>query len=136
MLRYYVVTSWYTSAMDNKGKYKVGKVSDYSKSKGWFFGHFADEELLKSDLVEVAWQDISNKSAAPEDKHLHKASVEINIILSGEVRVTINEEKFILHKGEFYVVWPETVVKDVEASENTELIVLRAPSLNDKIKLP
>lgn len=121
--------------MTNRGKFKVGKISDYSKINGWFFGHFADEELLKSELVEVKWQNISNKKASPEDKHLHKDSVEINIILSGEVRVTINEEKFTLYKGEFYVVWPESVIKDIEASENTELIVIRAPSINDKVKL-
>jgi mannose-6-phosphate isomerase-like protein (cupin superfamily) len=119
----------------NKGKYKVGKVLDYTKSKGWFFGHFTDEALLKSDLVEVAWQNISNKDASAEDKHLHKSSVEINIILSGEVKVTINQEKLTLHAGEFYIIWPETIVESVEASDNTQLIVVRAPSIVDKVKL-
>lgn len=121
--------------MDNKGKYKVGKISDYDKSKGWFFGHFADDKLLKSDLVEVAWQTISNKIASPEDKHIHNSSVEINIVLSGEVRVIINGERVTLHKGEFYIIWPETMVEDVEASEATELIVVRAPSINDKVQI-
>lgn len=120
--------------MNHKGKYKVGKVADYIKNKGWFFGHFADDNLLRSDLVEVAWQNISNKIASPDDQHYHQKSVEINIIISGEVRVTINQEKYVLHKGEFYVVWPETSVEEVEADNNTELIVIRAPSIDDKVK--
>lgn len=121
--------------INNKGKYKVGKVADFEKGKGWFFGQFADDALLQSDSVEVAWQKIPNKTASPEDKHLHKSSVEINIIISGEVRITINGEKQVLHKGEFYVIWPETIVADVETSEDTELIVVRSPSVNDKVML-
>ena len=119
--------------MNNKGKYKIGKVSDFVKSKGWFFGHFAQDELLQSDDVEIAWQKIFTKKALPEDKHYHRDSVEINIVISGEVRITINREKHILHKGEFYIIWPETIVEEVEAGEDTELIVVRSPSMNDKV---
>jgi len=57
--------------MKNKGKFKVGKISDFAKNKCWFFGHFATDELLQSDLVEIVWQIVSNKKASPEDKHLH-----------------------------------------------------------------
>ncbi len=119
--------------MKNKGKYKVGNVSDFSQNKGWFFGHFAQDSLLHSDLVEIAWQHISNKTALSEDKHLHKSSVEINIVISGEVRVSINGEKQTLHKGEFYVIWPETIIENLETLKDTEIIVVRAPSVKDKV---
>lgn len=119
----------------NRNKYKVGKVSDFSKNKGWFFGNFADNELLQSDLVEVAWQNISNKTSLKEDKHIHTSSVEINIVISGEIKITIGGRHHTLHKGEFYIIWPETIVENVEASNNTELIVVRAPSINDKVQL-
>ncbi|SRR5258708_4956728 len=118
--------------MKNKGKYFTGKIDDYAKRKGWFFGHFADEPLLQSDLVEVSWQKISSKHAVPEDKHYHTSTVEINIVLSGEVSLTIADKDFRFHKGEFWVIYPETVVENVRAGKNTELIILRAPSLNDK----
>jgi quercetin dioxygenase-like cupin family protein len=121
--------------MDKKGKYKVGQVSDFAKTKGWFFGHFADDELLKSDAVEVALQNISHKKASPQDKHLHKNSVEINIVVSGKIKISINGEKITLGKGEFYIIWPETIVDEVEAEQNTELIVVRSPSVNDKVFL-
>lgn len=118
-----------------KKKYKVGKVSDFAKSKGWFFGHFADDPLLQSDAVEVAWQNISNKQTSPKDKHLHTKSVEINIVLAGEINLVINGEKFSLHKGEFYIVWPETIVEEIETIAETEILVVRSPSVNDKVIL-
>jgi quercetin dioxygenase-like cupin family protein len=121
--------------MNNLGRYKVGKASDFAKDRGWFFGHFADDPLLKSELIEVAWQDISGKKASAEDKHLHKSSVEVNIVTSGEVTLTIGGETFVLHKGEFYVIWPETVVENVSASEHAEIIVIRAPSVSDKVNI-
>lgn len=118
--------------MDNKKKYMVGKIDNFSKRKGWFFGHFAEDELLKSDLVEVAWQKISNKTRSPNDRHFHSQSVEINIILNGEFSLSIDGKDMTFHKGEFLIVWPETIVENVRAGENTELIVIRAPSINDK----
>ena len=117
---------------DNKGQYLTGKISDYTKNEGWFFGHFADNELLKSDLVEVAWQKISGKQAVPEDKHFHTSSVEINIVINGEVSLTINGKDFTFHKEDFWIIWPETIVENVRAGENTELMVIRSPSINDK----
>ena len=84
--------------MNNKGKFITGKIDDYAKRRGWFFGNFADNELLKSDMVEVAWQKISNKKSSPEDKHFHTSSVEINIVISGEASLTINGQDFTFHK--------------------------------------
>jgi quercetin dioxygenase-like cupin family protein len=118
--------------MNNKGEYVVGKIEDFVKRKGWFFGNFADNRLLKSDLVEAAWQNISNKKYSPNDKHFHTSSVEINIVVNGEVSLTINGKDLTFHKGDFYVIWPKTVVENVRTGDNTELIVIRSPSVNDK----
>lgn len=115
----------------NKGKYITGKINEYAKRKGWFFGKFADNKLLQSDLVEVAWQKISDKQPVPKNKHLHTSSVEINIVINGEVSLTINGKDFTFHKEDFWIIWPDTVVENVRAGE-AEIIVLRAPSINDK----
>jgi hypothetical protein len=40
----------------NRGQSFVGRISDHSRRKGWLFGAFADEPLLQSDAVEIAWQ--------------------------------------------------------------------------------
>jgi quercetin dioxygenase-like cupin family protein len=111
------------------GQYFVGKISDFAKTKGWFFGSFMDSELLQSEAVEIAWQQISNTAPNPNQKHLHRKSVEINILIRGTMKITINGESQVLEKGDFYVVWPETVVEDIATGPDTELIVVRAPSL-------
>lgn len=118
----------------NNGKSIVGKVSDFSKGKGWFFGSFMDEPLLKSDLVEVAWQKIPGLAPSPEQSHFHKSSVEINIIIKGEMQLTIDGQPHDLTQGDFYVIWPESIVSDITTNQETEIIVVRAPSLNDKVQ--
>jgi len=69
--------------------FMIGKVQDAARQKGWFFGSFMEEPLLLSDLVEVAWQHIPNMIPHPEQKHMHKQSIEINIVLSGWVQVMV-----------------------------------------------
>lgn len=117
------------SNTDNNGKYFVGSMSSSMKKDGWFFGHFADSPLLKSPLVEVAWQEISNKKAEPKDKHVHKEAVEINIIISGSMNLLINDQPVSVKAGEFYVVWPGAIVDKVEAGDNTVDLVIKAPSV-------
>lgn len=120
---------YYGKKTHNFKRYFFGKVSDYQKTKGWFFGHFMDEDLLKSDLIEVAWQHISNIEIS--DIHFHTQSVEINIVLSGWVELTINGEKVKANKGEFWVVYPYTRVGKMKTGAETELIVIKAPSVRD-----
>jgi quercetin dioxygenase-like cupin family protein len=117
------------SLKDNQGKYFVGRVGDFTKKKGWFLGHFADEALLKTGLVEVAWQDVSNTRSDVGDKHYHKEAVEVNIVLSGEAKLKINDEEVVARAGEFWVIWPGAVVSEFEAGEDTQLILIKAPSV-------
>lgn len=110
-------------------KYFIGKIKDYTHKKGWFFGHFMEEDLLHSDLVEVAYQDVSDKKPRSKDWHYHKESLEINIVLSGSVTFKINRKEVKIGEGEFYIVYPCTIVEDFSASKNTKIIVVRAPSV-------
>lgn len=115
---------------DSNDKYYVGKIQDNLKENGWFFGHFMDNPLLKSNDVEIAWQDISGKKAEPADKHTHKVAVEINLIVSGAIHLTMNGKPYTVRAGEFYVVYPGVVVDKVEADENTVDICIKAPSVS------
>jgi mannose-6-phosphate isomerase-like protein (cupin superfamily) len=112
-------------------KYFVGKVSDYSKKKGWFFGYFANEDLLRSDLVEVAYQDVSNKKSSADDWHYHKKCVEICIVTSGSASLKINGKEFTVEEGGFWATYPESVVEDFSTTKDTKLIVIKAPSIPD-----
>lgn len=121
------------TSTQNLGHSFTGKVDDYVKGKGWFFGSFMDETSLNSDLVEVAWQKMPNLKSDPAQAHYHKSTIEINIIIKGKIHLTIDDHKYSLVKGEFYIIWPNTVVSDLSTDKDTELIVIRAPSLNDKV---
>jgi mannose-6-phosphate isomerase-like protein (cupin superfamily) len=117
--------------MENKkNKYYVGKIKEFAKRRGWFFGYFMDEPLLHSDMVEVSWQKVPNAWAHAEQKHYHKQSVEINIVISGWIQITINGTEYKFTKGNFYVIWPYTTVENISTSEDAELIVVRTPSLS------
>ena len=118
---------------DNRRRSFVGNVRSSAKDRGWFFGHFMDEPLLRSDLVEITWQSVPNKTQTPERRHLHRQSVEITIVLNGTVRLRINDVEHHLGKGDFFVVWPESVVSDFATNADAEVLVVRAPSVaNDK----
>ncbi|MGH3429461.1 MAG: cupin domain-containing protein [Terriglobales bacterium] len=116
---------------ENHRKAFVGNVDEYAKGKGWFFGAFMAHPALRSNLVEVPWQRIPNLVPAPEQAHFHQASVEINVVVRGSIELTINQTRHRLTKGQCYVIWPETTVSDLITDDDTELIVIRAPSIPD-----
>jgi mannose-6-phosphate isomerase-like protein (cupin superfamily) len=116
---------------DKHNKSFVGTVSDFRQRKGWFFGAFVDESLLHSDLVEVAWQQLSNVQPSPDDAHYHAKTVEINIVIKGDIQLSIDGQRHELVAGQFYIIWPYSVVSDVSTGPETEVIVVRAPSIPD-----
>ena len=119
-----------------KRKYIVGKVRDVVKVKGWFFGHFMDQELLQSDLVDIAWQEGKEVNAGA-NKHYHTGTVEINIVIAGSASFTLNDDPVTVTKGDFYVIWPETTIDKWSASEDAQFIIIRAPSIKNggKVKV-
>lgn len=120
---------------ENRRRAFVGTVADHEKNKGWFFGAFVDNPLLRSNLVEVAWQKLPNVTPSPDQEHFHRATVEINILIKGSMTLHIDGERHQLEAGQCYVIWPESVVSDITTETDTELIVVRAPSLpSDKFQ--
>jgi len=113
-----------------KKAFITGHIKDFARGKGWFFGHFMDEKLLKSDLVDVAWQEGKTVNANAQ-KHYHVGTVEINIVIAGSASFTLNGQPIRVTKGDFYVIWPETVIDQWHASNNAEFVIIRAPSIKD-----
>ena len=87
-----------------------------------------DEKLLQSDLVDISWQRFST-TPATTDPHYHRGTVEINIVIAGGVTGKISDTTFRAVKGQFYVLWPETVMSEFSTDPDTEVIVVRAPSI-------
>jgi hypothetical protein len=117
-----------------RGRSIVGNVDTDARERGWFFGRFMDEPLLQSDLVEVAWQKVPDLRPSADQRHLHQHTVEVNVVMSGSIRLKINDVEHNLRKGNFYIVWPESVVSEITTDSETEILVVRAPSVsNDKM---
>ena len=122
--------------MDNDGAFFIGSTSDRAKERGWFFGSFMDEPLLQSNQVEVAWQHLPNVVPQTKERHIHTKSVEINVVVSGRIRIAINGTEYCLGAGEFYVIWPFTTVEMLSTDAEAAVIVVRSPSVNDKLIVP
>ncbi|HUK98906.1 MAG TPA: cupin domain-containing protein [Gaiellaceae bacterium] len=124
--------------MDDKRRQAfIGKVDAQSQERGWFFGHFMDEPLLRSDLVEVTWQRLPERVPADDQRHLHRQTVEINVVIAGTIELRINDVAHTFRRGDFFVIWPEAVVSDVRSDADAEMIVIRAPSVpGDKFPAP
>ena len=123
--------------MDDKRRQAfVGSVDTHAQERGWFFGHFMDEPLLRSDLVEVTWQRLANREPADDQRHLHRQTVEINVVVAGTITLRINDVEHSFRRGDFFVVWPEAIVSDVTSDADAEMVVIRAPSMpGDKFRL-
>jgi quercetin dioxygenase-like cupin family protein len=71
-----------------------------------------------------------------DQRHLHRHTVEVNVVLSGSIRLKIDEVEHNLRKGDFSVVWPESVVSEITTDAETEMLVGSGPSVaDDKLTL-
>jgi hypothetical protein len=114
---------------DKRGQAFVGNVDTHARERGWFFGHFMDDPLLRSDLVEVTWQRLGERTPADVERHLHRQTVEVNVVIAGAIELKINDVPHTFRRGDFFVIWPEAVVSDVRSDADAEMVVIRAPSL-------
>jgi quercetin dioxygenase-like cupin family protein len=78
------------------------KIFDFSKMKGgWFVGNF-EPTAYKTELFEVSYK-IHPKGEVWES-HYHKVAVEINLLVSGRMRIQDTEIKagdiFVLEQNE------------------------------------
>jgi mannose-6-phosphate isomerase-like protein (cupin superfamily) len=121
----------------NKNKFVKGNIASFNATSGYFIGRFMGEKGfpdLETEEVEIAWKKLPTTFNEP-NTHYHKGGVEINIVISGKYRVEVNGEEVELAKGDFLVVYPEAKLKNLMADPNTELIVVKTPSIqNDKFE--
>lgn len=122
----------------NKNTFVHGKASDFSKTSGYFIGRFMGEKgypELETDEVEISWKLLS-PDIVNNPTHFHKVGVEINIVVQGSYTVLVGGKEVVLAKGDFLVVYPETSLKCVVVEENTQVIVVKSPSVaSDKFDL-
>lgn len=105
----------------------VANVEDYKK--GWMVGRFRPA-AFRTDGWEFAHH-YHDKGFVGED-HAHLCSTELNYIVYGSVRV----KGKTLRRGDMFIFTPGEFCGKVEFLEDTDLIVLRNASGNDKEMVP
>ena len=121
--------------VQNKNHFFVGNIKNFSQPNGYFIGQLMGERnypLLETDEVEIAWKKLPTRFN--DDKpHFHKKGVEVNIVVSGAYKVSVEGKEKTLKAGNFLVVYPKAKLKNISAEHGTEIIAVKAPSVpNDK----
>lgn len=97
---------------------------------GWFIGDF-EPTLFKTKHFEIAHHKrLNGWTASP---HIHKKSREYNYIVRGRVIVgnlCTTDKAVVLGPGDYFIYEPNNVA-DVHCLEDTDLIVIKIPSLPD-----
>ena len=98
---------------------KVSSLKDFTN--GWFVGDF-NPSIFKNPFFEVAHH--KHTKGQETFPHYHKVTNELNYIVSGELMVSGQK----LKGGDMWIYEPNEV-SDVEFLDDTELIVIRWPSI-------
>lgn len=96
-------------------------------NNGWFIGNFP-KTVLTTPNFEVSYKRF--KKGEKSDGHHHTQSTEYNLVVEGLVMVN-NQKRVCLEPGCIFIYYPyEPSV--VEFLEDSALVVIRVPSVNDK----
>ena len=97
----------------------ISNIKDYKN--GWFIGDF-EPSIFKNAFFEIAHhKHEKNEETTP---HTHKVTTELNYIIKGKLRVSGNT----LEEGDIWI-YEKNDISDVEFLEDSELIVIRWPSI-------
>ncbi len=96
-------------------------------TSGWFIGDF-EPSAYKTSQFEVNYR--IHPAGQYWDKHYHTEVTEINLLVKG--RMTIQNKELVT--GDIFIIEPYEVTDPVFL-EDCELICVKVPSKNDKIKI-
>jgi len=104
---------------------KISRIEDYIG--GWFVGNF-EPTAYKTDQFEVSYK--LHPKGQKWDIHYHSIVTEINVVVRGKM-ILQGEE---LKTGDVFILEPYEIA-DPEFLEDTEIICVKTPSVNDKISV-
>lgn len=94
---------------------------------GWFVGNF-EPTAFKTDKFEVSYK--IHPKGQLWDIHYHTHVTEINLVIRGKMIL----QGVTLVEGDIFTLEPYEIA-DPEFLEDTEIICVKTPSINDKISL-
>lgn len=95
---------------------------------GWIIGRFL-KTVLTTDAFEVSYKRF--KKGEKSDGHYHTKSTEYNMVVEGVVVVQHGKKRYYLGPGAGFIYYPNEQ-SQVEFTEDSALVVIRVPSVNDK----
>lgn len=98
-------------------------INDFTK--GWFVGDFIPA-VFRSEEIEIAHH--FHKKGYVSEPHYHTESQELNYVVTGKVYAS----GYVIEEGMGWV-YEAYENSDVIFLEDTNLIVVRCPSINDKV---
>ncbi len=104
---------------------KLSRIEDYVG--GWFVGNFSPT-AYKTDQFEVSFK--LHPKGQKWDIHYHDTVTEVNVVVRGNMILQGKE----LKTGDVFILEPYEIA-DPEFLEDTEIICVKTPSLNDKISV-
>jgi len=104
---------------------KLSRIEDYIG--GWFVGNFKPT-AYKTDQFEVSYR--LHPKGQDWDTHYHDIVTEINVVVRGKMILQGKE----LKTGDVFILEPYEIA-DPEFLEDTEIICVKTPSINDKISI-
>ncbi len=113
-------------------KFKVDNVLNYEKNNGWLCGQFVEDEILKNDDFEVNYQTFLPWYTA--EKHSHPKSKMMILILSGKIKMEIDDIEHILSSQDFVFLEEWVPEKILEVCEPTVMLCIRSPSVANNIQ--
>lgn len=104
---------------------KLSRIEDYVG--GWFVGNF-EPTAYKTDQFEVSYK--FHPKGQEWDIHYHDIITEINLVVRGKMILQGKE----LKTGDVFILEPYEIA-DPEFLEDTEIVCVKTPSVNDKISV-
>lgn len=109
-------------------QWHVGNANDDAGShRGWFVGHFMDDDARRSDDVEIKW----GVHAAGEKRADHQVDehrTTVLLLVRGRFRIDLSAGSHVLEREGDYVVWTAGIGHSWQAEADSVVITVRWPS--------
>lgn len=112
--------------------YSIGKISELAAEgkEGCFMGRFLGEhDPWFSRNLEVAQQCLNSDTKADVFSYAYGRVEQVIVVLRGCLRMEAEGQKEEFKQGEIIFVKPKTPIKIIGADDDTELLVIKSPSL-------
>jgi mannose-6-phosphate isomerase-like protein (cupin superfamily) len=109
---------------------QFGNASDDPTYRGWLIGHFVDQSkgLRHSDDIELKWAHHPRGEERP-DWVTKETRTSVSILVSGKWEMIFQDQSVTLSKPGDYVMWGPGTDHKWRALEDTVLLTVRWPSV-------